>query len=106
MSEGDFYEPSKVLHRRGFQRAVWVSVREIVVYGFERTKKERVILSERSESKDLRTDFTRNVNEMRRFLDSLRSLGMTYLFLRPKLNNNFSHLPLQNPAWRGILSRR
>ena len=38
-----------------------------------------VILSERSESKDLGTNLTVNDNEMRRFLDSLRSLEMTAL---------------------------
>ena len=36
-----------------------------------------VILSKRSASKDLRTDSTYAVMIMRRFLDSLHSLGMT-----------------------------
>ena len=35
-----------------------------------------VILSEQSESKDLRTDLTAGLDEMRRFLDALRLLGM------------------------------
>ena len=43
-----------------------------------------VILSERSESKDLGTGFAANVDEMRRFFDSvLRTpLRMTYLEVR------------------------
>ena len=41
-----------------------------------------VILSEQSESKDLRTDLTANVKEVRRFFDSAYApLRMTYLFL-------------------------
>lgn len=36
------------------------------------TMKSIVILSERSESKDLRTHFTANAHEMRRFLDSAK----------------------------------
>ena len=39
-----------------------------------------VILSKRSASKDLRTEFSLAVNEMPRSLDSLRSLGMTAFF--------------------------
>ena len=45
------------------------------------TIKEVVIPSERSESRDLGTDLTANGKEMRRFLDSLRSLEMTALLV-------------------------
>ena len=37
------------------------------------TKQEVVILSEHSESKDLGTDLTANIDEMRRFLDFARN---------------------------------
>jgi hypothetical protein len=40
-----------------------------------------VIPSERSESRNLGADLTANLNEMRRFLDALRLLEMTYCFL-------------------------
>ncbi len=39
-----------------------------------------VIPSERSESRNLGADLTVNLNEMRRFLDALRLLEMTYCF--------------------------
>jgi len=46
------------------------------------TIKAVVILSERSESKDLGTDLTANVIVMRRFLDFANApLGMTYRYI-------------------------
>ena len=46
------------------------------------TTKAVVILSDRRESKDLRTDFTANVIQMRRFLDFANAaLGMTYRYI-------------------------
>ena len=46
---------------------------------------------ERSETKsrDLGTDFTAKVDKMRRFLDSLRSLEMTYLVVLTNISNHF-----------------
>jgi hypothetical protein len=50
-----------------------------------------VIPSERSESRNLGADLTADLNEMRRFLDALRLLEMTYCFLFSKpINHSFS----------------
>ena len=59
--------------------------------------KNTVILSERSEPKDLRTDFTANDNKMRGFFDfaaqKAASLRMTYFYFSAVLSTRNDHLP-------------